>query len=178
MALRSRALQASLHGLQLLRETLYSRGQRPTAAGVTVGCSTCRRRPPRNAASRLIARCCNCVPHKLPGCPFPLPVQALAAQARAFSTQTEIAVVSGLPPLDVGRKVRWPAAASSFLLLPWSSSQAALSIDAACSGMCSKAALASMCHGGGKQPWGAPAVACWAAGAGAELAAALAACTC
>ena len=33
------------------------------------------------------------------------PVQALAAQARAFSTQTEIAVVSGLPPLDVGRKV-------------------------------------------------------------------------
>ncbi|KAI7837368.1 hypothetical protein COHA_008807 [Chlorella ohadii] len=32
-------------------------------------------------------------------------LQALAAHARAFSTQTEIAVVSGLPPLDVGRKV-------------------------------------------------------------------------
>lgn len=32
-------------------------------------------------------------------------LQALAAQARAFSTQTEIGVVSGLPPLAVGRKV-------------------------------------------------------------------------
>lgn len=41
--------------------------------------------------------------------------QALAAQARAFSTQTEIGVVSGLPPLAVGRKVGAAAASGSSL---------------------------------------------------------------
>ncbi len=55
--------------------------------------------------------CKPAAPEPLPSCPTVTFVQALVAHARAFSTQTEIAVVSGLPPLDVGRKVRAAAGA-------------------------------------------------------------------
>lgn len=121
MALRSRALQASRGALCRLEGGMPLSMEAVPAAGC-VGCSCRHRRCP--AADRLPwllapPACCPRAwlhPHQhRPAIPSFPDAQALAAQARAFSTQTEIGVVSGLPPLAVGRKVGAAAASGSSL---------------------------------------------------------------